>query len=220
VSLFASLGAEDLRALAAELHHVTFARGEVLFFEGDAGDSLYILQLGHVKVALTDPDGAETILYVAGPGECLGELSLVDGGTRSATAAALDDVRALSLHRDRFLALLERRRSVERELLRSMATIVRRVNTQLQDVTVLDVPTRLAKKLLELVDRHGVATPHGVRIDVPVTQQELAQMLGLTRASVNKHLADLEADGIVSTGRGSIVVHCPAALRKRLPWTE
>jgi CRP-like cAMP-binding protein len=157
---------------------------------------------------------------VAGPGECLGELSLVDGGPRSATATAFDAVVALRLHRDSFLALLDRRRSVERALLQGMAAIVRRVNTQLQDVTALDVPARLAKKLLELADRHGVATPQGTRIDVPVTQQELAQMLGLTRPCVNKHLAEFEADGILSTGRGSIVLHCPAALRKRLPWGE
>src|SRR5205085_834570 len=110
------------------------------------------IQCGWVKLVLVGPDGEETILHMAGPGESLGELSLVDGGARSATAVALDRVETLALLRADFLDLLDRHRSVERAVTKQLAEIVRRTSHRLQDVTGLEIAQRLAKVLLELAD--------------------------------------------------------------------
>src|SRR5215210_515356 len=98
VSFFASLGEEELRALAESCRIRTFKRGEVLFHEEDPGNALFILQSGQIKIVLIGPDGGETILRVQGPGDCMGELSLIDGAPRSATAVALEPIEALTLY--------------------------------------------------------------------------------------------------------------------------
>jgi CRP/FNR family transcriptional regulator/CRP/FNR family cyclic AMP-dependent transcriptional regulator len=210
------LAPDELQALAALCRPRTFERGEVLFHEGDPTCGLYILQSGQVKIVLIDPDGEETILHVQGRGECLGELSLVDGEPRSATVVALDRVEALALYREDFLALLDQQPCVERAVARALAAMVRRLSGHVQDVTALDVSTRLAKKLLELADRHGEPSDDGIRIAVPLTQRDLARMLGLTRASVNKHLSALEGEGVLTAHREGIVLHKPDVLRGRL----
>jgi CRP-like cAMP-binding protein len=215
VSLFSSLAEEDLQALADACRTRTFERGEVLFHEEDESTMLYILKSGQVKIVLIDANGEETILHVVGPGRSLGELSLVDGEPRSATAVALDRVETLVLYRDTFLSLLEQRRSVERAVTQELAAMVRRLSAHVQDVTTLDVAGRLSKKLLELADEHGRVTPEGTRIDVRLTQQDLARMLGLTRASVNKHLGSLADEGLVTVDRDGIVLHDLDTLRER-----
>src|SRR5688572_30443304 len=100
VPLFAELAPEELRALAELCRRRTFDRGEVICHEGDPSTGLYVLQAGQVKIVLVDPNGEETILHIQGPGECLGELSLVDGEPRSATVVAMDRVEALALYRE------------------------------------------------------------------------------------------------------------------------
>src|SRR5438045_3487378 len=108
VSFFASLSEEGLRALEQACRRRTFKRGETLFYEEDPGNALYILQKGQVKIVRLAPDGEERILHLEGPGQCLGELSLIDGAPRSAKAVTLDQVEALVLYREEFLALVER----------------------------------------------------------------------------------------------------------------
>jgi CRP/FNR family cyclic AMP-dependent transcriptional regulator len=214
IPFFSSLEADDLRALATSCRSRTFERGEVLFHEGDPSTGLYILRSGRVKIVLVDASGEETVLHVEGPGDCLGELSLVDGEPRSATAVALERVDALALHRQDFLDLLDRRRSVERAVMKGLAAMVRRLSTHVHDLSSLDVEERLAKKLLELAARHGEATPDGTRIAARLSQQDLARMVGLTRASVNKHLRIFEAEGLLIADRDGILIRNPEALRK------
>jgi CRP/FNR family transcriptional regulator/CRP/FNR family cyclic AMP-dependent transcriptional regulator len=216
VSFFASLGEEELRALSDSCRTRVFKRGEVLFHEEDPGNALYIIESGQVKIVLINPDGDETILRVQGPGECLGELSLIDGSARSATAVAIDPVEALALYRDDFLALLEKRPSVALAVMGGLVALVRRLSEQVQDLTTLDVPGRLAKKLLELAEQHGQPTPNGTRIALRLTQQELAQMIGVTRVSINKQLGYFEERGILTADRDGITLHKPEELRKRI----
>jgi CRP/FNR family cyclic AMP-dependent transcriptional regulator len=214
VSILASLGEEELRQVAAAARSRAFERGEILFHEGDTAEALYILRSGIVKLTLIGMDGEESVLKVLGPGDTLGELSLLDGQPRSTTATALAPVEALVLHRREFLALLDRHRTVERAVLKQLATIVRGADARFVDVTSLDVGERLAKKLVELAERHGEVTAEGIRIPVPLTQYELASMLGLTRISIARHLARFRSEGILDTDRGGIVLYDLQALRR------
>jgi CRP/FNR family transcriptional regulator/CRP/FNR family cyclic AMP-dependent transcriptional regulator len=215
-SCFASLGEEPPRELALACRSRAFKRGQALFYEDEPGSALYLLQSGRVKIVCLAPDGGERILHVFGPGDCLGELSLVDGAPRSATAVALDEVRALMLYRDELLSLLQRHPAVAVALLSRLAAAVRRTTAQVLDLTTLDVPGRIARKLLELAERHGQSTPDGLRITLPLTQQELAEMIGATRVAVNEALSGFRSRKILSTGRDGITIHQPEKLGQRV----
>jgi CRP-like cAMP-binding protein len=216
VPFFACLGEDELRDLAALCRRRTFERGAVLFHTGDPGEVLYVLMTGQVKVELVGAYGEATILHLAGPGETLGELSLVDGEPRSATAVALERVEVLTLYRDDFLSLLDRRRSVERSLLKRLAAMVRSTNEHVHDVSSMHGAARLAKKLLELADGCGERTPGCGCTPIRLTQQDLAALVGLTRASVNRYLSGFESEGILTTSRDGILLRNPEELRSRL----
>jgi CRP/FNR family transcriptional regulator/CRP/FNR family cyclic AMP-dependent transcriptional regulator len=216
VPMFRSLEDHELQELAGACRPRTFKRGEVLFHEDDPSNVLYILRSGEVKLLLVADDGEETILHVVRTGECLGELSLVDAQPRSATAVALDRVEALALLREDFLALVERRPAVAHAVMIALAGMVRRLSAQVQDVMTLDVAARLAKKLLELAERHGEGTPEGIRIALRLKQQELAEMIGATRVSVNQHLGWFQEQGILSSDADGFILHKPEQLRRRI----
>jgi CRP/FNR family transcriptional regulator/CRP/FNR family cyclic AMP-dependent transcriptional regulator len=216
VTIFASLDETTLRRLAELCRTRVFKRGEVIFHERDPGNALYLIESGQVKIVLVSDEGEETILHVQGPEECLGELALIDAAPRSATAVALERVQALALYRDDFLALLEQHPPVALAVMGGLAGMVRRLSSQVQDLMLLDARGRVAKKLLDLAEQHGRVTPEGIRIDLRLTQQELAQMVGLTRVSVNQHLAWFHERGILATGREGITLLKPDELRERV----
>jgi CRP/FNR family transcriptional regulator, cyclic AMP receptor protein len=216
VSFFASLGEDALQALEQACRRRVFQRGETLFYEEDPGSALYILQAGQVKIVRLAPDGEERILHLQGEGSCLGELSLIDGAPRSARAVALDRVEALVLYREPFLELLARHPAVALAVMTELAGMVRRLSAQLQDLTALDVPGRLAKKLLELAATHGQATPEGRHIPLLLTQQELAHMIGATRVAVNQALSAFRQQGLLTTDRSGITLHQPEKLNQRV----
>lgn len=216
VPFFASLGEDALQALEQACRRRVFPRGETLFYEEDPGSALYILQAGQVKIVRLAPDGEERILHLQGEGSCLGELSLIDSAPRSARAVALDRVEALVLYREPFLELLSRHPTVALAVMSELAGMVRRLSAQLQDLTALDVPGRLAKKLLELAATHGQTTPEGRHIPLPLTQQELAHMIGATRVAVNQALSAFRQQGLLTTDRSGITLHQPEKLNQRV----
>jgi CRP/FNR family transcriptional regulator/CRP/FNR family cyclic AMP-dependent transcriptional regulator len=210
------LGERDLRALAETCRGRAYAAGEVLFEEGEAGSALYLLRSGQVKIVRETPSAETILLHVFGPGECLGEMALLDDKPRSATAVALEPVEALLIYREEFLALLERRPAVARAVMSFLADLVRRLNEQLQDAIFLDVPARVAKKLLELADEHGQSTPQGIRLTLRLTQGELAQMVGAARPTVNRQLQRFQKRGSLSVDLEGITLHRPEELQKRI----
>lgn len=216
IPLLAGVAEADCRALAARCRVRGFRAGDILFHEEDAGHSLYFLYSGRVKIVRVTEDGEETLLHVYHAGECFGELSLLDAGPRSATAIVLEAATVLILHRDDFLALVERYPVVAVALMQRMSTMVRRLNQQLQDALSLDLSGRLSKRLLELAEVFSETTPHGVRIGLRLTQQELAHMVGATRSRVNICLAMLQKRGILTADRKGIILHKPEELRKRI----
>jgi CRP/FNR family transcriptional regulator/CRP/FNR family cyclic AMP-dependent transcriptional regulator len=216
VPYFTSLGEDALQALEQACRRRVYQRGETLFYEDDPGSALYIIQAGQVKIVRLAPDGEERILNLQGPGECLGELSLIHGAPRSARAVALDRVEALVLYREPFLEMLARHPAVALAVMSALASMVRRLSIQLQDLTALDVPGRLAKKLLDLAAAHGQTTPEGLRIPLPLTQQELAHMIGATRVAVNQALSTFRQQNLLTTDRAGITLHQPEKLRQRV----
>jgi CRP/FNR family transcriptional regulator/CRP/FNR family cyclic AMP-dependent transcriptional regulator len=214
--LLEPLEERERRALIAECRIRRFQAGEALFHEGDIDHTLYLLRVGWVKILRIAPDGKETILHIVGPGECVGELSAVDGKPRSATAETLGPVEALVLSREAFVAAFQRSPRFALAVSCHLAETVRRVNERVQDGVLLELPGRLAKKLLDLAERYGEPTPDGIRITVRLTQQELAQMVGAGRGRVNECLRGFQKRGLLTVEREQITLHRPDELQQRI----
>jgi CRP/FNR family transcriptional regulator, cyclic AMP receptor protein len=216
VPFLASLPEAQLRELLHSCQQRRFPRGTVLFHQDDPGNALYFLQAGWVKIVRLAPTGEERILNVLGPGIAFGEMALVDGAPRSAAAIALDPVEALVLYREPFLALIQGSPAVALAVMSGLAGMVRQLSEQIAYLTSLDVPGRLAKTLLELAARYGEETPTGRRIALPLTQRELAEMIGAARAPVNQSLQGFQKQGILTVERQAILLHQPEQLQKRI----
>jgi len=205
--LFAGMDAESLQAITRTLRGRRFRRGEVLFHEGDPGDALFIVASGAVKVVVPSEDGDEAILVTLRRGDFLGELALLDGAPRSASAIALEPTVALALPRDQFRALVASEPAIRDALLASVAGELRRLTTHVAELHFLDLTGRLAARLARLCETQGEKLPDGsVRLDAPLTQSDLASMIGATRQSVNKLLGEFEDRGLIRVERDSIVV--------------
>lgn len=213
--LFAGLGPEALEAIARSLRIRRFRRGEVLFHEGDPGDALFIIASGAVKVVVPSEEGEEAILATLKRGDFLGELALLDGAPRSASAIALEATDALTLPRDQFRALADAEPAIRGALLEAMARELRRLTKHVAELHFLDLTGRLAARLVRLAEEHGERFPDGsVRLDAPLTQSDLAAMIGATRQSVNKLLGEFEEEGLLRLERDSIVVADVPALAR------
>jgi CRP-like cAMP-binding protein len=213
--LFAALDDEAAEALHANMTRAELSRGEVLFHEGDPGDRLYVIVEGKVKLGRTSGDGRENLLAILGPGEMFGELSLFDPGPRNATATSVSDAVLIGLGTEELVTWLTGRPDVSRQLLRALARRLRRTNENLADLVFSDVPGRVAKALLDLSERFGRLTDDGLRVAHDLTQEELAQLVGASRETVNKALADFASRGWLRLEARAVVLLDIDRLRKR-----
>ena len=205
--LFGHAGEEMLETLAAALRVRRFRKGETVFHQGDPGDALHILASGSVKVVLPSEESAEpAIVAVLGPGEFFGELAILDGAPHSATIVALESTETLVLRRDTFLGLIDSEPELRRALLASLATEIRRLTGHVEDLHFLDLPGRLASRILRLAAGEQPDAQGAVTIPWPYTQSELAGMIGGSRQSVNRLLADLADEGLVRVERDVLVL--------------
>ena len=203
-ALFSAPDDDAAAALRASMTEVRLPRGKVIFREGDSGDRLYVITDGKIKLGRTAPDGRENILAVLGPGEMFGELSLFDPEPRTATAIAVVDSTLMSLGHEDLDALLTGRPAVAESMLAALAQRLRRTNESLADLVFSDVPGRVAKALLDLSTRFGVQLEEGLHVTHDLTQEELAQLVGASRETVNKALADFASRG--GSGERAVVI--------------
>lgn len=213
VPFLAALPAADRQWLAGCLARRRFRRGEVIFHKEDPGQSLFIVESGSVRVYVPSPQGVDLTLAVMGPSDFFGDLSLLDGSPRSASASALTDSVLLSLERSDFTRLITSRPEAAMAVLTVVARRLRETDQMASDLAFLDVGSRLARKLLELAASHGVRRPDGVLLDVSLTQEDLANMIGVTRESVNRNLGLLRRLGLVATAGRRLVIRDPEGLR-------
>jgi CRP/FNR family transcriptional regulator, cyclic AMP receptor protein len=204
--LFRSVSAGDLVAVAAASRLRTFRRGQVVFTAGDPSDTLIVVISGRVKVAVRSADGGELTLTIIQPGGVLGELSVADGGPRSADAETLEECRLLFVPRDTIQGICARVPSVAQALTHSIAATLRRLTEATSDLVFLDLPRRLAKVLLSLPrGDDGVIRPK-------MSQEELAHQVGGTRQSVNAALRGFERRGWIEVHDRAMTVKQAAAL--------
>ncbi len=188
--LFTALDDAASASLLANMVSVKIPKGTILFAEGDGGDQLYVIAEGKLKLGTSSGDGRENLLSILGPGEMFGELSLFDPGPRTSTATAVTDAKLLSLGQEKLLPWLVENPKVSLQLLASLAQRLRRTNEAVGDLVFSDVPGRVAKALIDLGERFGKKTEEGLFVHHDLTQEELAQLVGASRETVNKALAD------------------------------
>ena len=215
VGLFKDLSDQDRADLAALMGEASLQRGEALFHEGDSGDQLYLITEGKVKLSHTASDGRENLLAVLGTGEIIGELSLFDLQPRSSTVTAITDVHLLTLAHEDMRAYIEAHPALAMSMLKQLALRLRNTNQQLADLVFSDVPGRVAKALLDLAERFGERTPEGIHVPHDLTQEELAHLVGASRETVNKSLADFASRGWIRLGGRAVLLIQVARLQRR-----
>jgi len=213
--LFTALDEETAQSLRASMDPVRIAKGSILFSEGDVGEHLYVILEGKLKLGTSSGDGRENLLSILGPGEMFGELSLFDPGPRTSTATAVTDCRLLSLGHKQAIPWITAHPQVSLELLARMAQRLRRTNEAVGDLVFSDVPGRVAKALIDLGGRFGKTTDEGLLVNHDLTQEELAQLVGASRETVNKALADFAGRGWLRLDGRSVVINDVERLSKR-----
>jgi CRP-like cAMP-binding protein len=213
--LFTALDEAAAVSLRASMDTVKIAKGSILFKEGDDGEHLYVIVDGKLKLGTSSGDGRENLLSILGPGEMFGELSLFDPGPRTSTATAVTDAKLLSLSHEKVIPWLKQNPEVSLQLLTRLSQRLRRTNEAVGDLVFSDVPGRVAKALIDLGDRFGKTTPEGLLVNHDLTQEELAQLVGASRETVNKALADFAGRGWLKLDGRSVLITDVERLSKR-----
>ena len=200
---------EELDQLLAFAHQRRCAAGELLFQKGDAGDSLLAIVSGHIKISTLSEDGKEIVLNILGPGELFGEIALIDGKERSADAHAMEASELMVIDGRDFMPFLHDRPELSTRLLVVLCERIRWVSDLYEDAVFLNLPSRLAKHLLRLAGSYGEKTESGTRITLKLSQQDLGNLLGTSRESINKQVRAWQAKGLISVDQGLITLHRP-----------
>lgn len=216
VPLFASLNPDHYRAIEACFQRRSYAAGVTLFHQDMPGSFLYLIEEGCVRVFILGRTGIEVTVNVLGPGDVLGELALLDNKPHSATALTLDPCVVWLLARTDFEELLERYPEISRALVEILVGRVRAVTHLIEAMAFQDVQGRLAYRILFLAEHHGCVCPSGIEITVPLTQAELATMVGASRESVNKALMVLRSNDLIRIDGSHITVINSEGLQKMI----
>lgn len=213
--LFEALDEEGAAALRASVSEVRLGRGQTLFSEGDEGDRLYVILSGKIKLTRAAVDGRENLLSVIGPSEMFGELSLFDPRPRTASAVAVTDAVMAGLGHDDLRPFIAQQPQVSLQLLKALASRLRRTNDVMSDLVFTDVPGRVAGQLLDLADRFGKEGEDGLHVHHDLTQEELAQLVGASRETVNKALAEFALRGWLRIEAKAVVLLDVERMRRR-----
>jgi len=206
VWLFQGLRSEELERITQLACIRVYQSRKIVVAKGDRASELFVLLRGRAIVTTRGSEGTEAALNVMGPGEVFGEVALLDGQPRSASVTTLERCEMAVIDKRSFHALLAVSPSIAANLLAVLATRMRELTNRMEDRTFLDVSARLAKQLLWLAAHHGIQCGNRVRIQIKLSQQELGDLIGATRESVNKQLRAWTRNGVVNQDRGCIEI--------------
>lgn len=207
VPLFNGLDPSELDALIPVARTVALKNREELFHKGDTGAQVYVVISGKLKALTTSDEGDDVVFNILGPGEVLGEIALLGGTQRTATVTAIDPSELLIIDRRDFIAFLRNHPEVSIKLLDVLAKRMKAVSELVEDTLFLNLPLRLAKKLVSLSRAYGRPHEQGVRLDLKLSQEEWGDLVGTSRESVNKQLRAWTEEGLVTVDRGYIIIH-------------
>ncbi len=213
--LLGHLTPEELDRLLAPARVERLDEGRVLFRKGDPGDRLYVVLSGRISIGTASEDGKEVVFNVLGRGAVFGEIARLDGKARTADATAMAECHLLVLERKDFMPFLESHPEVAARLIAVLCERVRWVSESYEDALFMDLPARLAKRLLLLAESYGEpAEQSGTRIEFPLSQQELAKMTGVSREAVNKLLRAWQSEGLIAHDHSHLTILDAVRLRR------
>ena len=204
VSIFEDLTSEQLQPLGEKMRTRKYQRGEVVFHQDDPGDRMHIIVQGRVRISIDSSDGREKDVALLNPGDCFGEMALLDGSNRSANATAVDNIETLVLLREDFIKFIGEYPQVAAQTTAILTNRLRNANQMMGDLAFLDVPTRVAKQLLELAERQLEGASPGGPIEISISQDELARLVGSTRETVSRTLTSYRRMGLLTTSHRRI----------------
>ena len=216
--LFRGLSAATIQQVSALAVRRFYEEGAIVFSQGDPGDALYGVVTGRIRISASTRDGKEMFLNIMEPGDTFGEIALLDGNPRTATASATATCELMIIPRAQFLALLQRESALAIHLLQLLCQRIRWTSGWAEDSALLAVPTRLARRLLSLAKLHGQESQRGIQL--LISQEEMGRFLGLSRQAVNQYLQEWKAKGWVDVGRGKVTILDGAALQSLASGTE
>lgn len=214
VGLFSDFSAKQLEAVSLVARNKILQRREELFHKGDTSGEVYVIVRGKLKALTTSAEGDDVVFSILGPGEVFGEVALLGATPRTATVSAIEDCQLLVIDRCDFMSFLRTNPEVSVKLLSVLAIRLKRVSELVEDTLFLNLPMRLAKKLLSFSRTYGKEETDGIRIDVKLSQEEWGDLVGTTRESINKQMRKWIKAGIVRVDEGCVVVLNPVELEK------
>jgi CRP/FNR family cyclic AMP-dependent transcriptional regulator len=210
--IFHSLSPEEMDAVLQRTVVRRVRRNDVIMRRGDRNGGMVVIMSGRVRIGVVSEDGKEATLSVLGANEVLGEMSLLDGEPCSADVTAQEDCVLLVIDRSQFLALLRANSGLCLHLLALLSKRLRQTNSALEDMALLDLPTRLGRLLVRLAGDYGVAVRTGTRIEVKLSQKDLSTLVGASREKVNKQIRQWEEEGVLTKDSGRMVIADAGAL--------
>lgn len=216
VPLFADLDEAELDQVAQLCRPRAITRGNVIFYEDDPGTGAYIILGGKVKIVVNADDGREHILGILQENDVFGEMSLLDGQARSASAIAVDDVQMVTIQRDEFLKLLRQNPDLTLKLLVTLSLRLRAADRNMESLAFLSAPGRVARLLLELGKEHGERTPDGLTFSHKMTRQELASLAGTSRETLTRVLMDYQDRGIIHLDKNRLTLKNEEKLKEMM----
>lgn len=216
VPLFSDLDSAELEQLAGLCRHRSMPKGNVIFYEDDPGTSCYIIVSGKVKIVVTADDGREHILGVLQENDFFGEMSLIDGQSRSASAVVVEDAQMLMIQRDEFLKLLRSNPDIALKLLVTLSHRLRIADRNMESLAFLSAPGRVARLMLELAKEHGQQTAEGVTFSHTMTRQELASLAGTSRETLTRVLMDYQDRGLIHLDKNRLTIKNEAKLKEMM----
>ncbi len=214
IALFAGMSGEQLASLAPMLKQRTYQKGETILYQGEHGDSMFIILSGKVRIYGLSPYGQEISFELCDGGEFFGEMALLLGTPRSANVEALQTTEVLVLHRQAVQHYLLANPPAAVQILETLSRRLRRTTESVGDLSALGVPQRLARQLVKLAGRYGQKQADGVLISLDLAQEAIASMIGTTRESANRALSRLREQDIVRIEEGRILITQPEKLEK------
>jgi len=206
VPLFAGLSDEEFRELETIFQPRAYRKNQVIFVEEETGEYMYVVIAGKVKASKTSATGKETILAIHQPGDFFGEMSLLDGKTSPATVSAIEDCKIAIISRADFQRLLMRNERVVSQIIQVLCSRLRSVWNQVQSLSYSNADSRIRAGVLQLARRHGINDARGILINLKITHDELAKMVGTSRETVTRTLTDLQKQGIIKMADRRIIV--------------
>jgi CRP-like cAMP-binding protein len=206
VPLFAALTDDEFRSIEAVFQLKAYPKNHVIFLEEETGNYMYVVLAGKVKVTKSNAAGKETLLAIHQPGDFFGEMALLDGKTAPATVAAMEDCKIVTISKADFQRHLMRNEKIVAQIIQVLCGRLRQVWSQLPTLSYDNAEARIRAGIMQISRRHGIADARGTLINLKITHQELAEMVGTSRETVTRTLSELQRDGVIQIADRRIIV--------------